>query len=146
MTNSAQKIAATSILLIWVIGLFLPYDYGDSFDLKNLVHKYYKYYSWQTTRYYLLFIPGLVIIGMSFSTYIAWRLFIIRTLLILYIPITLVVILADSSFMEGNPFPTDHGIGCAINYTCLVATTIFGILHFRSSYPKFKEMLNASDK
>ncbi|MCC6701629.1 MAG: hypothetical protein IT221_08895 [Fluviicola sp.] len=141
-----QKIFAVSILLTWIIGLFLPYEYGNDFDLEHLVDSYYVNYSWQTSSYYLFLIPGFVVIGISFSSYIAWRLFIIRFVLILFIPIFLVVSLNDSSFMSGGLYRSENGIGNSLNYLCFFATSIYGILHFRSSYPKFKQMLNEYQK
>lgn len=146
MTSKVQKIFAVSILLIWIIGLFLPYEHGNDFDLEHLVDHYYKKYSWQTTSYYLFLIPGLVIIGISFSSYIAWRLLIIRFILILFIPLLLVVSLNDNSFMSGGLYQSENDIGNTLNYLCFFATSVYGILHFRSSYPKFKQLLNEFQK
>ena len=146
MTQKVQKIFAASILITWIVGLFLPYECGNDFDMDNLVDHYYMNYSWETTRYYLFLIPGFIVIGISFSPYIAWRLLIIRFVLILCIPILLVVWLADGSFMSGRPFHPENSYGCTLNYLCLFATAVYGIIHFRSSYPKFRQMLNEAEK
>ncbi len=131
------------IAVIFITGLFLPYSQqGILLNPEDYAsYRIHVTYGWETFTYRLFFIVSAGIIALSFSPYIAIRLFIIILTLVFMLPTLFIAYLADSSYMSGNPYAQHNTIAMFLNYIGMTLTWIYGFLHFRKSYKKYKEML-----
>lgn len=142
--DKLQKTLAIVIGTIYLVGIFLPYLATNDADIEFENGKLEVYYGWEWVPFLVFFVLCGIIVGISFSVRIALRLFLIRTLLILFVPITIVTFLADSGTI--SPFAIAWKIGAYLNYTGILLTMVYGIIHFRRSYPKYKRMLEDDQK
>jgi len=141
MSRKTQNYLALLITAMFVVGLFVPYREGHYTNSDRTVDYYSIGYGWNLPLFLIGFALCTIIIGTSFSNRIALRLLIIRIALAMLIPLTLITILTDVSYMLGRPHVEEMKIGSYLYYIATFLTFSFGLVHFRTSYPKYKQML-----
>ncbi len=146
MSRKTQNYLALLIAIIFIAGLFLPYRAGSVPNSDRSYVYYVKNYSWQYIPFLIYFGLCLLIVGISFSNRIALRLFIIRVLLSIFICVLLTTILADISFLFREQYAPELKIGGYLMYIGAFIGFSYGIIHFKTSYPKYKQMLEKQQK
>ncbi len=141
MSRKTQNYLALVIAVIFISGLFLPYQIEHITNSDTSKDYYVTNHGWELIHFRVIIVFCAIIVGSSFSRRIALRLLLIRITLALFIPLLFTTILIDSSFLYGEPYAAKPGIGCYITYLGICLTIVYGILHFRTSYPKYKQML-----
>jgi hypothetical protein len=141
MSRKTQNYLALLITAMFVIGLFVPYREGHYANSDRTVDYHSIEYGWNLPLFLIGFALCTIVVCTSFSNRITLRLLVIRIALALLIPLTLITILNDVSYMLGRPHVEEMKIGFYLTYIATFLTFSFGLVHFRTSYPKYKQML-----
>lgn len=128
-----------TIVGIMIAGMALPYI---SFRQDSYYPDLFFYYGWEWLSFQLQFGLASAMLLVSLSRKIAFRLLVIRLLLLLQLPVLLFILLWDNHPLEGYGYLINtHLIGCYLSYVGFICTFLYGFLHFRKSYPIYKQLL-----
>jgi hypothetical protein len=136
------------ILVLFLAGLFLPFKtfHGVFFDPEGRLMAPVVHYGWETLSFQLHFGVSMLILLVSLFSRIAFRLLLIRLLMLILILILVVTFFHDIQFMMGLPITSELNAAGYLSYTGVCLAWLFGLLHFRKSYPVYKRLLEEQKK
>lgn len=146
MPRKVQLSFALIIAILFLVGLIIPYGTWNDFDAENLTNHLKTLHGWRVLSFQILFVLSAIVIGISFSPYIAVRLFIIRIALVLFLPAIFVALIFDfaADTFYGSLGEVHYGL--YLNYSATFLTIIYSIIHFFTSYPKYRRMLKQQER
>lgn len=129
---------------IMIAGMLLPYI---SFRQDSYYPDVFVYYGWEWLSFQLQFSIASGMLLVSLSRKIAIRLIVIRLLLVLQLPVLFFILLWDNQPLDGYGYLIyTHLVGCYLSYVGFICTFLYGFLHFRKSYPIYKQLLREHEK
>jgi len=141
MSRKVQISFALVISLLFLVGLFTPFGTWNDFDYQLLANNLTTYSTWEVPSYWILLALSAIILGFSFSPYIASRLLIIRITLVLFLPAIFLTFIYNFNVEAERGILGEVHIGLLLGYIGTLLTIVYGIIHFVSSYRTFKQMM-----